>query len=24
VIGYVERGRENGAHLFELPPAANS
>ena len=24
VIGYVDRGRENGAHLFELPPAANS
>ncbi|RVA76781.1 hypothetical protein EN916_12485, partial [Mesorhizobium sp. M7A.F.Ca.CA.001.11.2.1] len=21
VIGYVERGRENGATLFELPPA---
>jgi hypothetical protein len=24
VIGYVDRGRENGATLFELPPAANS
>ena len=24
VIGYVEKGRQNGATLFELPPAANS
>ncbi|RWB69864.1 MAG: hypothetical protein EOQ50_26135 [Mesorhizobium sp.] len=24
VIGYIDRGHENGAHLFELPPAANS
>ncbi|CDX16696.1 conserved hypothetical protein [Mesorhizobium sp. ORS 3324] len=23
VIGYVERGRENGATLFELPPSPN-
>ncbi|RWO76488.1 MAG: hypothetical protein EOS18_25605 [Mesorhizobium sp.] len=21
IIGYVERGQKNGAHLFELPPA---
>ncbi|RWL78852.1 MAG: hypothetical protein EOR67_24340 [Mesorhizobium sp.] len=24
VIGYIDRGHENGAQLFELPPAANS